>query len=1463
MTELRTSALKMGIDIGSTTAKVVILNQDTNGSVRSTQSNIAFSAYHRHNAETLATLKTILGQALDSLGNVKVNLLITGSAGLGISEKFNIPFIQEVVASAEVVRQLYPQVKTLIDIGGEDAKMIFFNADQRPDIRMNGSCAGGTGAFIDQMATLLNIPVSDLNALAESHTTVYPMASRCGVFAKTDVQNLLSREIAREDIVASVFNAVVLQTLATLSRGYKPSPVILFGGGPLTFLPALKDFFIKTLNVGSDGVLEAENTELLPAIGAALVDHANKQEITLTELVNLLSTQPRYKHTNQSRLSQLFTDKQELDLWKEARTQHQAPRTDVRYMENDQVFLGIDSGSTTTKLVLTDEQGRVAFDYYCNNNGNAIKAVQTGLEKIQQLFTTCDDPPRITRSVVTGYGEDLIRTAFGCDEGMVETLAHFRAARAFDPNVSFILDIGGQDMKAIFVRDGHIQNIEINEACSSGCGSFIESFAKSMGYTVSDFAQNACMSEAPCDLGTRCTVFMNSKVKQSLREGAHISDISAGLAYSVIKNAIHKVLKITNTSVLGDHIIVQGGTFRNPAIHRAMERLLEQQVLCPDIAELMGAYGAALTARDTYNGNGSSKGTARNLQLSRDLGETKPHGNGRDSSHFVGLENLATVGDYQKRLVRCRGCENKCAVTKLTFQNGNTFFTGNRCEKVFTNSGERVRKGTNLLARKVQLLFDRETAPAAQPKLTLGIPRVLNMFENFPFWNTLLVECGFQVQLSDKSSNATYEKGIETVMSENICFPAKLAHGHIYDLIEAGVDRIFYPMVFYEEAEFADSVNCFNCPIVSGYPDVIRSAIDPEAKFGIPLDQPTINLQDKRLLRKACYQYLSGLGVSAKTFKRAFTRAIEAQQDYKETVQSITADILAQAKADGRPVILMMGRPYHADELINHKVPEILTDFGMDIITEDAIPIALDQTLDNQHVLTQWEYPNRYYHAARWVGQQDNVEMVQLNSFACGPDAVAVDEVKSILGEYEKSHTVIRIDEVESMGSVKLRLRSMVESMKERERAREKEPLRQRTYTPRKTVKLFQETDRQRVVIVPRFAHFCSAPITRPMLDQGYHVEALPHADRESVEVGLKYTNNEICYPAIIVIGDLIKALQSGKYDLSNTAVGISQTGGQCRASCYLSLLKRALIAAGFEDIPVVSLTTAMKPLNEQPGFKMDIKQYVYKAMFGMIYADALRDMYHATAVREVNKGQALEVANKYLAILEDGTLPLQKGIVLETLGQAVADFNKIETIDGHYPKVGIVGEIYIKYNSFGNNRVVEWLMDQGIEVIVPSFAEFFVAWFPSIKAKVKANIKRPDILWLLAPVLNKYTQALQNHVETVMEEFRYYRPSHTIQDVAKKAQEIVDLAHQYGESWLIAGEIGEFMAHGIPNVLCLQPFGCIANQVIAKGVTKRMKEKFPQLNLLYLDCDAGTSEVNFVNRLYFFINHARASMAT
>jgi predicted CoA-substrate-specific enzyme activase len=1412
---------RLGIDIGSTTVKIALVTQ---------AGKIVFSAYRRHNAETLANLRAMLGECLEQQGDIAITYRITGSAGMGVAEKYELPFIQEVVASAEVIRQRYPQVRTLIDIGGEDAKIIFFDEHSRPDMRMNGSCAGGTGAFIDEMAVLLGVPVTDLEQLASRHTTLYPMASRCGVFAKTDLQNLLSRQLPKEDIAASVLHAVVLQTLATLARGRQVAPPLMFSGGPCTFMPSLKTAFLEVLGLSADDLVQAEAPELLPALGAALATQSASAFGSLAGLLQLLSCEKAHTQAQTNRHAPLFASPEAYQDWVGKQENHRVERVDIAVCGDVDYFLGIDCGSTTSKVVLTDAQGRVAFHHYGSNGGNSIQAVQEGLRALRNHFAGQGFSPRIVRSVVTGYGEDLIRAAFGIDTGMVETLAHFRAAHAFDPQVTFILDIGGQDMKAIFIRDRQIQRIEINEACSSGCGSFIESFARSMGYGVADFAKLSCTAQAPYNLGTRCTVFMNSRVKQALREGAEINDISAGLAFSVIKNALHKVLKITDTDFLGEHIVVQGGTFRNPAVQKALETLIERPVTCPDLAELMGAYGAALTARDQFFGGDDT------------------------SSTFIGLEKVHEPGDYQRREIHCRGCENQCTVSKLIFPNGNVFFSGNRCERIYSNGGKAERKGVSLPALKLDLLFDREVLPQDESRLTIGIPRVLNMFENYPFWHALFTTCGMRVHLSAPSSNAIYQSGAAHIMSENLCFPAKLVSGHILDLINAGVDRIFYPMVVYEKEEFVDSANSFNCPVVSGYPDVVRSAIDPFGSYNLPFDMPPINFREDSLLDKACHAYLAGLGVQTRVIKKALVKARQAQADYKQQVIKLGEEVRRDSQANGRTLVLLMGRPYHIDPLINHHVPEILTDFGVDVITEDCLPLN-GAELNNRYVMTQWEYLNRYFYAARWVGQQEQVELVQLNSFGCGPDAYILEEVRLILGEYGKQPTVIRIDEIESPGSTRLRLRSMLESLKHADDEAS------RKGTPRKTTKPFETEDAVRTVIVPDFSPFCSPPIVRPFIDMGYQIVCLPPADHLSVDIGLKYTNNEICYPGIITLGDLLKALQSGKYDLEHTAVGFSQTGGQCRATSIPAMIKKALVAAGFAQVPVVTLATSLKNLNDQPGFDFDTKEYVYKASLAMMYSDALSEMYHSTIVRERHSGATQAVADRYLAALMDGTTPLTKTGLLDSLARAVQDFNAIETLPGEYPRVGIVGEIYVKHNTFSNNHVARWLMEHGLEVVVPHFFEFFDGGMLSILHAVKTNVKLRDGMYWISLLGQKLARHFLRQFDAVMQSFDRYRPHHDIRDVAQGAQEILQLNHQYGEGWLLAGEIVSFAHDNVTNVLCLQPFGCIANHVIAKGVQKRIQEKYPQLNLLFLDADAGVSEVNFFNRMHFFVNHAKENL--
>ncbi|HCF57912.1 MAG TPA: CoA activase, partial [Myxococcales bacterium] len=833
---------RLGIDVGSTTAKLVVLDQ---------AHRLLFAEYLRHNAEVFTTLVGMLERALERFGDQTLSVAITGTAGMGVSEKTGIHFIQEVVSSANVVRALYPEVRTLIDLGGEDAKIIFFNERMKPDIRMNGACAGGTGAFIDQMATLLNVSVEDLDRLAARHTSVYPIASRCGVFAKTDVQNLISRDVPREEIAASIFRAVALQSVNALSRGFKITPKVLFSGGPLTFLPMLRQAFREVLQLSDAQTFVPERPELVTAIGAALSDGVERTDLTLAGLLERLRAGNGGARTAAaSGPEALFADEAELQSWSALKDRHQVGRVALEELDGQDCFLGIDSGSTTTKVVLTDAEGRLGLTHYATNDGNPIEAVLSGLERVRARLAEAGVAPRIARTAVTGYGEDLIRSALRIDEGLVETIAHYRAAKFFDPEVSFILDIGGQDMKAIFVRDGVINDLEINEACSSGAGSFIQTFARSLGYEVTEFARLACASQHPCDLGTRCTVFMNSKVKQSLREGATIGDISAGLAYSVVKNCFNKVLKISNPDLLGAHVVVQGGTFRNPAVLRALERVIGREVVRPDIAELMGAYGAALHASDRY---------AQALRAAVPAAST-----------FIGLDDLERARHYERKTLMCKGCENTCTISRLTFEGDRVFFTGNKCERVFSNQGADRKKGLNLHETKRALLFERSGAAIGgrERPMKIGIPRALNQFENFPYWNTLLTECGFEVVLSSPSSVKLAEKGAGTVMSENICFPAKLTNGHVLDLIGKRVDRILFPMVRYEQDEHPEAVNYYNCPVVTGYPDVIRSAVDPALRHGVPYDKPEISFTDDELLAGSSWAYLKTMGVKRPVFER-------------------------------------------------------------------------------------------------------------------------------------------------------------------------------------------------------------------------------------------------------------------------------------------------------------------------------------------------------------------------------------------------------------------------------------------------------------------------------------------------------------------------------------------------------------------------------------------------------------------
>ena len=815
------------------------------------------------------------------------------------------------------------------------------------------------------------------------------------------------------------------------------------------------------------------------------------------------------------------------------------------------------------------------------------------------------------------------------------------------------------------------------------------------------------------------------------------------------------------------------------------------------------------------------------------------------------LDQLDRLTDYQSRQLRCKGCENLCIVTKFAFSGGNSYYSGNKCENVFTNKGKKTVQGENMYRYKNELLNACVAEQPAAPRHVIGIPRVLNIFENLPFWSALLRGCGIEVVLSAPSTTKMFEKGLGTIMSDSICFPAKLVHGHIFDLAERKAERIFYPMVIFERFEQKDAVNAYNCPIVSSYAEVIRSSVNPEKRWGIPIDSPVISFADELLLEKACYRYLHQLGIDKATFRKAFAEAKEAQAAFRKSLTDRAREIIARANTEGRTVIVLTGRPYHTDSLINSKAPDMLAEMGVDVLSEDSVSEL--SSLPRLQVLPQWTYPNRIYHAAAWVSAQgSNIQLVQINSFGCGPDAIVINETREILKSAGKTYTLIRVDEITSTGSLRLRLRSMLESFALRKTSGTSLPQSKRTQ-----VAFFEKEDRRRTILGPCFSRIYSRMLPSLFALAGFRYENLPVADKESVELGLKYANNEICYPATIVVGDVIKALQSGRYKRDEVAIGITQTGGQCRASTYLSLIKKALIAAGFEDVPVIAIGTEGKVINSQPGFEVNWMKLLPAVFAALCYTDSLATMYYSTVARETRKGDSAHLLEKYLRAVQPQLLRKNVNNIFHLLRRAVTDFNAVPVDHLHHPRIGIVGEIYIKYNSFGNLNMVDWLMSQGVEVVVPPLIDFFLQMFVNFDVNKQQHLNRSSS-WsdVMTYFFEQYANSFVNRNNRILKRYNRFEPSHDIREMSVKAAEILNLANQFGEGWLIPGEIATFAESGVNNVVSVQPFGCIANHVVSKGVEKRIRDRYPDLNLLFLDFDSGMSEVNILNRLHFMVKN-------
>ncbi len=1393
---------KIGIDIGSTTIKMAVLNE---------ANELVQGAYRRHQMRIFESFSEMIQELRGKIGNARVAINLTGSVGMGVAERLSIPFVQEVVAASVYLKAHHPEVSSMIDIGGEDAKIVFITDGTLDDLRMNGNCAGGTGAFIDQMAALLDTTPEELGHMAEKSSTIYPIASRCGVFCKTDIQNLIARNVAQEDIAASIFHAVAVQTIITLAHGHDITSPVLLCGGPLTFIPALRHAFANYLGLSEDAFVLPQQGYLLPAWGTALsADEA--KSMPMEELIGKLASPPAAQVNLQERLQPIFGSEEEYERWKKEKEGHSvkhAPLTAGRH----EVYLGVDSGSTTTKIAVTDDDCRLLFSYYKNNNGDPIHTVEEGLRQLQAECKAAGADLCIKGSCSTGYGEDLIKAAFQMDGGIVETMAHYVAARHLDPEVSFILDIGGQDMKAMFVDHDALQRIEVNEACSSGCGSFISTFAQSLDCEIGDFAHAACLAQQPCDLGTRCTVFMNSKVKQVLREGASMADIAAGLSYSVVKNCLVKVLKLKNTESLGSHIVVQGGAMRNDSVVRALEQLTGKTVVRSDMPELMGAIGCAIHAQQM---GAMAQTTVEQM-----------------------LEGMSfTVKEQQ-----CHGCQNQCAIMRYRFEGGNTFYSGNRCEKIFSNQGRQREHGRNAYERKLQLLFDRK--PLAQPTrgITIGIPRVLNMFEEYPFWQALFTSCGIGVTLSAASDYANYERQACKVMADNICFPAKLVHSHIDNLQTQGVDRIFMPFVVYERKD-QSAQNSFNCPIVTGYSQVIKSV----QQSNIPIDSPSISLKDTKALSKQCTEYLSALGIDKKTIRKAISSALEAQQKFEDELVVHNSQLLSEARRKGRLVIMLAGRPYHSDPLIQHKVSEMIAAQGAYVISDDLMRHD-DTSLHGDNYLSQWAFTNRIMKAAVWCSKADaDIQMMELTSFGCGPDSFVIDEVARVLGEGGKCLTLLKIDDVNNIGSLKLRVRSFIESLSTTHGRKHQ------TDTDKGSVPIYTKEHRSRKILFPFFTPFISPLIPAFVRYAGYDAEQLPISNQKAADWGLRSANNEICYPATLIIGDIIKALKSGQYNPDEVCIAMTQTGGQCRASNYIPLIRKALVEHGFTNTPVVSLSFGSELGNNQPGFKINWLKVLPVAVDAIVYSDSIAKLYNATIVRTDDTAAVDRLKDNYLSRAASEIEHGRRAPLYSLLSEAVDGFGAL-CKERSCMRVGIVGEIFLKFHPFAQKNITGWLREKGIEVVYPMLSDFFLQSFVNIidcKHTALEPYNMPDFV---VRMFHSLVQGRFEKANSICRRFRYFDPFESIFDKASEASRSITLSAQFGEGWLIAGEVGTMARQGVTHVVSLQPFGCIANHIVEKGIENKLKRNYPGMKILSLDFDNSVSEVNIINRLLLFIN--------
>ena len=1463
-----TTPIRIGIDVGSTTVKVVALGDND---------ELLYGAYERHRADIRNTIITVVNKALDHLESKltlrdlqTVSVKVTGSGGLSVSQWLNIPFIQEVVAATTAVRKIIPQTDVVIELGGEDAKITYFTGGVEQ--RMNGTCAGGTGAFIDQMAALLETDASGLNELARGATTIYPIAARCGVFAKTDVQPLINEGARREDIAASIFQAVVSQTISGLACGKPIRGHVAFLGGPLHFLDQLRERFILTLKLKDDEIIVPDNSQLFVASGAAYSaervmncadgTESDKAFPTIAQFRDSLKNLVGAELQEVQRLEPLFTSQQELDEFNQRHAQEKALTAPLDKASGP-VFLGLDAGSTTTKAVLTDTQGRILWRFYDVNAGNPV---DLAVRVLKDLYAILPKDCYIARAVSTGYGEALFQAALGVDAGEVETITHYRAADFFVPGVEFLLDIGGQDMKCLRMKDGAITSIQLNEACSSGCGSFLDNFARTMGMSVQDFSKLALMAQKPVDLGSRCTVFMNSRVKQAQKEGATVADISAGLSYSVIKNALFKVIKLRKASEIGSKVVVQGGTFNNDAVLRAFEKIAGVHVYRPDVAGLMGAYGSALIAQDQWE----------------DLRRPKPD-DPDQTPKFVksGIATLEQLESFHVdlELKRCGKCSNNCLLTINTFTTGNSqartvrkFVTGNRCERgaelgedaqvVDASNKEATQLDDSLDAKTLPNLFDwkykrlfhyvplkAEEAPMG----TVGIPRVLNMYENYPLWFTFFTKLGFRVILSPRSSRRVYEKGLESIPSESVCYPGKISHGHIESLLQQGIKFIFYPCAPYETQEDSGAGNHYNCPIVTSYPEVLRNNIEAlRQDENLLFMNPFLPIYDKERLAERLHEELSKhFKLSLAKVKEAVAAAWAEQESFRKEVQAKGEEALEEIITRGANGIVLAGRPYHLDPEINHGIPEMIHGLGLAVFTEDSVAHlgSIERPL---RIIDQWTYHNRLYRAAAFVSEMPTLELVQLTSFGCGLDAVTADQVDEIMKAKSRMYTLIKIDEGSNLGAVRIRIRSLIAAVKARERKGGRPQVKSAAYQRQVFTKEMKTTH---TIIGPQMSPIHFRLLQKAMQYAGFNFVILDAVDPQAVETGLKYVNNDACYPSILVAGQMIAALQSGKYDVNHTSLIITQTGGGCRATNYIGFIRRALNDAGLSQVPVISLSA--QGFEKNPGFK--ITPALLDGMLrSIMIGDVLMRVLYRTRPYEAVPGSANALYEKWNGKAQVALKSHSFRKYHKLIKGIIRDFDKLPLRPVKKPRVGVVGEILVKFHPTANNQIVETIEREGAECVMPDLADFFFYSFSTgifrheqlaFPKKTERNARL--FVWFL--------ERYRSYMKRQFKKSHRFEPPSSIYELMKGVDDIVQLGNITGEGWFLTAEMVELIHSGVPSIACVQPFACLPNHVTGKGMIKELRHRFPGANISAIDYDPGSSEVNQLNRLKLLLSNAPA----